>query len=463
MTRAVFMRSLSRRKLLASAAFAGMFKMAEPRSGAQSGTQSGFNRNSAPSQLRITDMRSVLVASNYDYPIIRIDTNQGVYGLGEVRDAGREGTALVLKPHLMGKNPLYIEPNLDRLRVFVNHQRMGGGYSAVDMALHDIAGKVYGVPAWRLIGSKYRDKIRIYCDTTESRDPKVYAERFQARKAQGFTFFKMDLGTDLVADRPGAVDSRGVATPKGLAYLCEYIQAVRDTIGWDAPLATDHFGALTVNDSIRYARAFEPYKLAWAEDMIQIGHLGPGGDAPKDWRGYKELKEATTTPIATGESLFGLEEGFKDLIDNRAVDIIHPDPLTSGAIRETKRIGDYASMHSIQTAIHFAGSPVGCMAAVHMAATLKDMLAMENHAVDIPWWGDLVNKPSKPIVDHGFIAVPDTPGLGVELNEPVIKEHIRKGGYFAPTPQYDDYILDHFRIGGPYPHLDEHGNPVVSK
>ncbi len=115
-------------------------------------------------------------------------------------------------------------------------------------------------------------------------------------------------------------------------------------------------------------------------------------------------------PITTGESLFGLEEGFRALIDHRAVDIVHPDPLTSGAIRETKRIADYASMNRLQTAIHFAGPPVGCMASVHMAATLKDMLAMENHAVDIPWWGDLVNGPSKPIVDHGYIAVPDTPG-----------------------------------------------------
>ena len=454
----------SRRRLLERAAvFAGIFQMTETGAGAQAGSRQGFNRNSAPSRLQITDMRSVLVASNYDYPIIRIDTNQGVYGLGEARDAGREGTALVLKPHLVGQNPLAIEPILDRLRIFSNHQRMGGGYSAVDMALHDIAGKVYGVPAWRLIGSKYRDRIRIYCDTTESKDPKIYAERFQRRKAQGFTFFKMDLGTRLVADRPGAVNDQRVATEKGLGYLCEYIQAVREAIGWEAPLGADHFGPLTVNDSIRYARAFEKYSLAWAEDMIQVGHLGPGGDAPRDWRGYKELKGATTTPIATGESLFGLEEGFQDFIDHRAIDIIHPDPLTAGGIRETKRIADYASMHGVQTAIHFAGSPVGCLASVHMAATLKDMLAMENHAVDIPWWGDLVTGPSKPIVDRGYITVPDAPGLGVELNEAAVKEHIRKGGYFEPTPQYDDYILDRFRTGGPYPHLDENGKLVNSR
>ncbi|MBK5293101.1 MAG: mandelate racemase/muconate lactonizing enzyme family protein [Acidobacteriia bacterium] len=454
--------SLSKRRaiLRQAAAFAGVLQFTKSTSAAQTSRNEGVNRNSSPSQLRITDMRFVLVASNYDYPIIRIDTNQGVYGLGEVRDAGREGTALVLKPHIKGRNPLQIEPILDSLRPFADHQRLGGGYSAVDMALHDIAGKVYNVPAWRLIGSKYRDRIRVYCDTNESRDAKVYAERFKRRKQQGFTFFKMDLGTRMVADRPGAVNDNRVATEKGLGYMCEYIEAVRDAIGWEAPLGVDHFGPLTVNDSIRYARAFEKYNLAWAEDMIQVGHLGPGGDAPKDWRGYKELKESTTTPIATGESLFGLEEGFQELIDHRAVDIIHPDPLTSGAIRETKRIADYASMHGIQTAIHFAGSPVGCMASVHMAATIKDMLAMENHAVDIPWWDDLIGGPSKPIVDRGYITVPDTPGLGVVLNEAVVKEHIRKGGYFEPTPQYDDYILDRFRIGGPYPHLDENGKLV---
>lgn len=449
---------LSRRQALAGlAGLAGFFKMAEGQAAAQ------LNRNSAPSQLKITDMRSVLVASNFDYPIIRIDTNQGVYGLGEVRDAGREGTALVLKPHLVGKNPLQIEPILDSIRNFAGHQRLGGGYSAVDVALHDIAGKVYNVPAWRLVGSKYRDRIRIYCDTDQTKDPKVFAERLKRRKQAGFTFFKMDLGTNLVADRPGAINSNGTATEKGLGYLCEYVQAIRDAIGWDAPLATDHFGRLTVNDSIRYARAFEKFDLAWAEDMIQVEHLGPGGDAPKNWRAYRELKEATTTPIATGESLFGLEEGFRDLIENRAVDIIHPDPLTSGAIRETKRIADYAALYGVQTAIHFAGSPVGCLASVHMAATLKDMLAMENHAVDIPWWGDLVTGPAKPIVNRGFITVPDAPGLGIELNEAVVKEHLRKGSYFAPTPQYDDYILDRFRQGGPYPHLDAEGKPVVSR
>jgi L-alanine-DL-glutamate epimerase-like enolase superfamily enzyme len=131
--------------------------------------------------------------------------------------------ALVLKPHIVGRNPLNIEPILDSVRNFTNQRRFGGGYSASDIALHDIAGKVYGVPVWGLIGSQYRNRVRCYCDTTESSDPKIYAARMAAR------------GT---------------------------------------------------------------------------------GDAPRNWRAYKEIKEATVTPINTGESLFGLEEGFRPLIEN---------------------------------------------------------------------------------------------------------------------------------------------------
>ncbi len=457
---------LSRRRLLeramGAAALGSAFKFVDRPASGQPVQAGGVNRNSAPSALKITDMRAIRIASNYDYPIIRIDTNQGVYGLGEVRDAGNEGMALLLKAHILGRNPLEIEPILDRVRNFTSQRRFGGGYSALDIALHDIAGKVYGVPAWRLIGSQYRNRVRVYSDTPQTNDPKIFAARLVRRKQAGFTFFKMDIGPGLVQNIPGALNSRGVATEKGLKLYCEYIAAVKDGIGWDAPLGADHFGPLDLNDSIRHARAFEPYELAWAEDLLQEGSLG-GGASPKNWQAYREIKEATITPVNTGESLFGLEEGFRPFIENRAVDIIHPDPLTSGAIRETKRIADYASMFGIPTAIHFAGSPVGCMAAVHMISTIKDFIVMENHAADIPWWSDLVTGVAKPIIQNGYIPVPNTPGIGVELNEEVCKQHLRIPGYFEPTPMYDKYIVDEYRTGGPYPHLDENGQPVNTR
>ena len=295
---------------------------------------------------------------------------------------------------------------------------MSGGYSAVDMALHDIAGKVYGVPAYRLLGPKQRDRIRIYADTTDNPDPKIYADHMRARKEMGITFFKMDLHSHMLGNKPGApkdlLNERGVATDKGLGYLCEYIQAIRDVIGDAAPLAADHFGPLNVNDGIRYAKAFEKYQLSWAEDMVPW----------TNWQGLKEIKENTTTPILTGEDVFGLKGGFDVFIDNQAVDAIHPDIESSGGLLETKRIADYAALKGVQVAMHHAGSPVGGYAGYHCAATFTNFLAMENHALDIPWWQDVVQGVKKPIIDHGYVAVPETPGLGARVK--------RRGGKSAP-------------------------------
>ncbi len=448
--------SVSRRKLLkriaAAAAFGPLFQATKGTLSAQARRGGPVNRNSAPSALKITDIRACRVAANYDYPLIKVYTGQDVYGLGEVRDAGVEGMALILKPILVGQNPLNIETLLARIRPYANHGRNGGGYSAIDIALHDISGKVLGVPAWRLLAPyKVRDTVRIYCDTTDHKDAKIYASRMQKRKDMGITFFKMDLHTQLVADRENAVDERGVATQKGLGYLCEYIQAIRDVIGWKAPLAADHFGPLTVEDSIRYARAFEPYDLAWAEDLLQIRE---GSHYPwQNWRGYKTITESTTTPTLVGEDIFGLVDGFQPLIENRAIAKIHPDPLTSGALIETKKIADYADSFGIPTAVHCACSPVGEMANVHMIATIRNFLAMECHALDMPWWQDLVTGVPKPIINKGYITVPDTPGIGLELNDDVVKKHLRKPGYFEASSNYEELQ----RVPGGWPHYIEDG------
>jgi L-alanine-DL-glutamate epimerase-like enolase superfamily enzyme len=314
------------KRAAALSAFGPLFQATKGELSAQA-RGGGPNRLSAPSALKITDVRGCTVASNYDYPIIRIDTNQGVYGLGEVFCNDMISQALLLKPFLVGRDPLQIESLLPTLRRHTTQGPSSGGFSAIDIALHDIAGKVYGVPVWRLLGSKLRDRLILYCDTTGVSDPKVYGARLLRRmKEDGYRFFKMDLYSSLVADKPGALDERGVCTPTGLKYLCDIIGGVRDACGWEIPIAADHFGSLTVNDAIRYARAFEAYSLAWAEDMV----------SSLDWRGQKEIRDNTTTPILCGEAVFGLNEGFKALIDNQAVDLIHPDVTNSGGILEVK-------------------------------------------------------------------------------------------------------------------------------
>jgi len=152
----------------------------------------------------------------------------------------------------------------------------------------------------------------------------------------------------------------------------------------------------------------------------------------------KQISDASPTPILTGEDIY-LKEGFRTLCESHAVGKIHPDLATAGGILETHKIGDLAWECGVPMAMHFAGTPVSCMANVHCAAATENFLALENHSLDVPWWDDLVEGVEKPIVNRGFIRVPDSPGLGVTLNEDVVKQHLLPGtSYFAPTPEWDN-------------------------
>jgi L-alanine-DL-glutamate epimerase-like enolase superfamily enzyme len=402
------------------------------------------NTNSRPSDLRITDLRvAVLGRLPMTAPIVRIDTNQGIYGLGEVRDGASKTYALMLKSRLLGENPCNVDKLFRKLKQFGGHGRQGGGVSGVEMALWDLAGKAYGVPVCQLLGGKFRDRIRIYTDTTESKDRQEYAQRLQARVARGFTFIKMDLGLRLVQDQPGTVASpKGLSfremrltpqpftgievTDKGIGLLAEYVAAARQAVGMEIPLAADHFGHIGVNSCIRLGKALEKYNLAWLEDMVPW----------QETELLKQITDAINVPTLTGEDIY-LKEPFLKLCKKHAVDMIHPDLATAGGIMETKKIGDLAQDYGVPMALHFAGSPISFLANVHCAAATENFLVLEYHAADVPWWDDLVEGIEKPLVNRGFVTVPDKPGLGVTLNDEVAKQHLAEPGYFDPTPQWD--------------------------
>ncbi len=399
------------------------------------------NRRSAPSGLRITDMRIATVKCPMVCPIIRIDTNQGLVGLGEVRDGASKNYALFLKSRLLGDNPCDVERLFKKVKQFGHHGRQGGGVSGVEMALWDLAGKAYGVPVYQMLGGKFRDRIRIYCDTDMSPDAETMARRMAERAKMGFTFLKMDLGVRLLRGIPGTLtqpigqgDVAQVMHPftaieitrKGIDELVKYVARVREAIGYEIPLAADHFGHIGVNSCIRLGKALEPYQMAWLEDMVpwQLTDL------------WKQITEAIDVPTLTGEDIY-LKEEFAKLVEAHAVDLIHPDLATAGGILETKRIGDHAEEHGVAMAMHFAGTPVSCMANVHCAAATQNFVALENHSVDVPWWGDLVTGVPKPIVEKGFIRVPDGPGLGISLDDEAINAHLHEPGFFEPTPEWD--------------------------
>ena len=153
----------------------------------------------------------------------------------------------------------------------------------------------------------------------------------------------------------------------------------------------------------------------------------------------KDISRSIETPVCTGEDIY-LKEEFVKLCDMHAVDIIHPDLATSGGLLETKRIGDYAEEKGVAMAMHFAGLPISFMANVHCAAATQNFLALEHHSVDLPWWESLVKTTDgKKMITKGFADVPLSPGLGIELNEEVLKQHLHPSdkSYFAPTPEWD--------------------------
>lgn len=434
------------------------------------------NKNSSPSELRITDMRFVDIdGAPKRCTLIKIMTNQGLTGYGEVRDASSKLYAQMLKSRILGENPCNVDKIFHKIKQFGGHSRQGGGVSGVEIALWDLAGKAYGVPLYQLLGGKFRDEVRVYCDTDvdgrhTGRDMGLALKK---RMDMGFTFLKMDLGIGLLMDEPGTINAplgfiddmkkyaphvlnvqggsvtadmvkhqksyaivntphpfTGIhLTEKGLDYLENYVKEVREVIGYEVPVAIDHFGHVCVEDCIRFARRMERYNIAWMEDMVPWMYTDQ----------YVRLHNATTVPVCTGEDIY-LKEDFQKLILAGGVSVIHPDILTCGGALELKKIADFADEHGVAVAIHMAESPVACMAAVHTAAAMNHVLAMEYHSVDVPWWQDMVTGLPKPLIQNGFIQVPEGPGLGFgDINEEVVKAHINPNipGLWESTDQWN--------------------------
>ena len=421
-------------------------------------TTSKVPRASSPSDLKITDLRYCVTTVLGRTAIIRIDTNQGIYGLGEVRDGADPRYALMLKSRILGENPCNVEKIFKIIKQFGGPARQAGGVCGVEMALWDLCGKAYNVPAWQLLGGRYRDTIRIYADTPEAKSPEEQLKLIKFRtETQGYSWLKMDVSIGELINIPGTLVNPNIfkqgtsqwqggymaysntrhpftgiqITEKGLEELGKIVENVRNMVGYEIPLSTDHYGHFDLNNCIRLGRALEKYRLAWLEDMVP-------------WQYTEQLKtisDAIETPLLTGEDIF-LLENFKAMIDQHAVDIIHPDLASSGGLLETKRIGDYAEEKGIAMAMHQAGTPVSFMANVHCAAATQNFLALEHHSVDLPWWEGLVKTTDgRKLIDKGFAPVPlSAPGLGIELIDDEVKKHLHASDttYFAPTKEWDE-------------------------
>jgi len=390
--------------------------------------------------LKITDLKCTVIGRN---PIVRIVTDEDISGYAEI-----ESFKWYIKPHVMfykrfiiGEDPTDVARVMLKIRRLGSFKPWGSAVSAIEIALWDIAGKAAGLPVYKLLGGKVRDKVRVYNGGVrppmKGFTPEDYAENvLQMKKTpEGFTIIKQPIGFhgNILSGIPESFygearkgsfhPSRGMLTEKGLKYIIDCVKAMKEVLGEEVGLALDCGPGWVVPSAIKLAKALEPYNIMWLEDLITgdyVPYVLPDV--------YREVTRATSTPIHTGEQIY-LRQNFKDLIEMRAVDIIGPDPCDVGGIAELKWIAEFADMHDILIAPHGIGDGlIGLAALVQVSATLPDNYIAFEYPVGNPkWWYDIVEGLPDPIVKDGFIEVWDRPGLGVEFNEKRARKYLPEG------------------------------------
>jgi L-alanine-DL-glutamate epimerase-like enolase superfamily enzyme len=389
--------------------------------------------------VKITDVKCSVIGTN---PIVRLVTDEGISGYGEV-----EAYKPYLKPHvlllrdaLLGQDPTDVERVMLRIRQRGAFKPWGSAVSAVEMALWDLAGKAAGVPVHKLLGGKVRDRVRIYNGAVRTKlngqRPEDYADNVRAMKEspEGFTIVKQGVAfhSQMKHDVPNffygdAADpwahgqvSRGLLTERGLNHIVECVAAMKGVLGDEIGLALDCGPGFMVPDAIKLARALEPFNIMWLEDLL-TGDYIPWVHADI----YREVTSATTVPIHTGEQIY-LRHNFKELIERKAVRIVGPDPCDVGGIAELKWIAEYADLHGILMAPHGTGNGLlGLAALVQVAATLPaNYIAFEYPTGNPDWWYDIVEGLPSPIVVDGHITVGTAPGMGVEFNVEAAKRYL---------------------------------------
>ena len=373
--------------------------------------------------MKITHIGSVLLKPT-GWVLIKVKTDEGITGIGEAyHGAGVHQIAVderLTRP-LIGQDPR----NVDKLfRDMMSSMSASGFYqgavmsaiSGIESALWDITGQAAGVPIWQLLGGKFRDKIRIYndCHAGETETPEAYAAKAQEVEARGFTAIKFDI--DPLPSRRDRYNR--CISNDDIAHYVEMVTAVRESLDSNTDLAIDAHWFYAPVDILKVAHAFEDLDLLWLEDPIP----------PENIAAMEGVTKSTRTPICTGENFY-TRFGFRDLIETQAADIISPDMAKAGGLLEGRRIADLADMYYIPIAPHNIGSPVQTVANCHVMAAVPNFLVLEFHHLDDRFWEGIINE--GPLIQEGHIDVPNLPGLGVTLNEDLLKNNFRQEfGFF---------------------------------
>jgi len=346
-------------------------------------------------------------------------TDAGLVGTGEAYwGAGVPELVARMKPFVVGENPL----DVDRLYEHLVQKMSGEGslagatvtaISGIEIALHDLAGKILELPAYQLLGGKYRDSVRVYCDchAGEEADPEANADEAErAVEALGFDALKFDLDVPSGHERDRA--NRHLR-PAEIEHKADIVRAVTERVGDRADVAFDCHWSFSAGSAKRLASAVEQYDVWWLEDPVP----------PENLDVQRTVTQSTTTPVAVGENVYR-KHGQRRLVEEEAADVLAPDLPKVGGMRETRKIADMADTYYVPVAMHNVASPVGTVASAQVGAAIPNALAVEYHSYQLDWWGDLVEED---VIEDGAIEIPEAPGLGVTLDLDAVADHVVAG------------------------------------
>jgi galactonate dehydratase len=420
-------KSNSRRSFLTKSALTATAGMAAiPSFGSQFETAiDRAPKSSIPSDLKITEIKCGYIRNGHSL-FVKIYTNQDVWGCGEGVDA-TPGTYHLVKmfgERIKGKSPLNVH------RLFEDIRRSGffeGAQSgmfvavltAVESALWDLAGKALGLPVYQLLGGKFRDKIRVYCDTAIYRNgaprPQDFADEAKDAVTRGFTAVKFDVDE---AKDPNKYDAYNwTASPGELERMYEQVAAAREAVGSKIDICVDMHGRYDAVTGHAVAKRFEDLGLMWLEEPIPAENV----------EAYKNITQETSTPICAGENLY-LAHGFRRLLEIGAVDIIMPDLQKAGGLGEAQRIANLANLYYTPFAPHMVASYLGAMASSHVCASVPNFMILEwqIYFETDPMFKEIVTFDGPMTID-GHIPLSEKPGVGVEINEEGMRKYATPG------------------------------------
>jgi galactonate dehydratase len=381
--------------------------------------------SSSPSDLKITEIKCGYIRNGHSL-FVKIHTNQGIWGCGEGVDA-TPGTYQLVKmfgERIKGKNPLNVNRLFEDIRKSGFFEGAQSGMyiavlSAVESALWDLTGKALGLPVYQLLGGKFRDKIRVYCDTAlyraNSPTPDKFAEAAMNAVKKGFTAVKFDIDE---ANDPNKYDAYNwTASPAELDRMYNQIAAVRQAVGPKIDICVDMHGRYDAVTGHQVAKRMEPLNLMWLEEPIPADNV----DA------YLSITSSTSTPICAGENIY-LAHGFRRMLETGAVDIIMPDLQKAGGLGEGQRMANLANLYYVPFAPHMVASFLGAMASCHVCASVPNFMILEWQIYfhTDPMFKEIVTFDG-PMVTDGFIPLSEKPGIGVEINEEGMRKYATPG------------------------------------